>query len=205
MSTVVYDPRTWNDPERRRASLVVFVLGAAVLLWAVFVHRGNTGARDATLWQLGGLAVVLLVAQVAILALGGRSRAVAAPRLARDLEEDASASSAGGAGAAASAPTGTLLTLKCGECGTVFDVPDTGQRPLYHTCPGCGAEGMLKGELTPSAPEPAPSASTPGAPPAAKKLKVRCGGCKNVLSIEDTGQRPLRHRCPNCGKLGEIR
>ena len=36
-----------------------------------------------------------------------------------------------------------VLHLRCGECGTTFDVPDTGQRPLTHVCPGCGRNGTL--------------------------------------------------------------
>ena len=41
--------------------------------------------------------------------------------------------------------------------------------------------------------------------PEPKKLKLRCGSCKSVFQVQDTGERPLRHRCPSCGKLGEIR
>ena len=36
-----------------------------------------------------------------------------------------------------------VLHLRCGTCGTTFDVPDTGQRPLVHVCPGCGHKGLL--------------------------------------------------------------
>ena len=62
----------------------------------------------------------------------------------------------------------------------------------------------------PVPPEPAPApTSVPitSAPPAApvRKLKLRCGNCKQVFSIEDTGERPLRRPCPYCARMGEIR
>lgn len=36
-----------------------------------------------------------------------------------------------------------VLHLRCGECGTTFDVVETGERPLAHVCPGCGRKGVL--------------------------------------------------------------
>lgn len=36
-----------------------------------------------------------------------------------------------------------VFHLRCEACGTTFDVPDTGQRPLVHVCPGCGRKGVL--------------------------------------------------------------
>jgi predicted RNA-binding Zn-ribbon protein involved in translation (DUF1610 family) len=40
-----------------------------------------------------------------------------------------------------------VLHLRCESCGTTFDVPDTGERPLVHVCPGCGRKGILSATL----------------------------------------------------------
>lgn len=39
------------------------------------------------------------------------------------------------------------LTLRCGACATVFEVADTGERPLVCPCPTCGVEGVLERRL----------------------------------------------------------
>jgi len=172
--------------------------------------------------------------------------------LGADLDDDRILDDADDPHAAAPAAAVTL-TLRCGDCGTIFDVADTGVRPLLHSCPGCGAEGALDDVPEPSdadasqaaeaghgdghgaataapasdamddddldagldddfdAPAAAPAmapppAATPApAPPSNKPLKLRCGSCKGVFSIEDDGTRPLRRPCPHCGKIGEIR
>ncbi len=36
-----------------------------------------------------------------------------------------------------------VLTFTCDVCSTVYDVEDTGERPLEHDCPGCGTMGVL--------------------------------------------------------------
>jgi len=35
--------------------------------------------------------------------------------------------------------------------------------------------------------------------------KVMCSDCKTVFLVSDTGVRPLRYTCPNCGKEGVLR
>ena len=35
--------------------------------------------------------------------------------------------------------------------------------------------------------------------------KVMCSDCKTIFLISDTGVRPLRYTCPNCGKEGVLR
>jgi len=37
------------------------------------------------------------------------------------------------------------------------------------------------------------------------KKKVMCNNCKTVFTIADTGKRPLRYSCPNCGEEGVLR
>ncbi|MBW3583043.1 MAG: hypothetical protein KY455_08090 [Euryarchaeota archaeon] len=38
-------------------------------------------------------------------------------------------------------PEAETFGLRCTRCRHVFTVTDTGERPLYHTCPSCGARG----------------------------------------------------------------
>ncbi len=35
--------------------------------------------------------------------------------------------------------------------------------------------------------------------------KIVCSNCKTVFTIKDTGVRPLKYTCPNCGMEGVIR
>lgn len=35
--------------------------------------------------------------------------------------------------------------------------------------------------------------------------KIVCGNCNTVFTITDTGVRPLRYTCPNCGEEGVLR
>lgn len=71
-----------------------------------------------------------------------------------------------------------VVTLRCADCGTVFDLEDPGFRPLYHVCPGCGSQGVLEAEEKPpplidySKPAPEPELApvptprpAPGPPP----------------------------------------
>jgi predicted nucleic acid-binding Zn-ribbon protein len=118
--------------------------------------------------------------------------------------------------APAPAPAAPQITLKCGNCGTIFDVADTGERPLHHVCPGCGSEGVLREEdlgppPAPAAPAPAPAAKPAARPASAgarktvKTLKLRCKNCSTVFTLRDTGERPLYHECPGCKATGVLR
>lgn len=219
------DVREWNNPRRRMAGLIALAVAVVVLVADLVVYfvSGNKAWLD---WTLVGVLVLVLLFLVVLL--------VAKPRAVTQEAHlgpgaPATLSEATEPPAAPAAPSGLpAITLRCGDCGTVFDVTDTGERPLYHTCPGCGAEGVLKepapttAAATPAAPEPerspyapppptqsaAPLSSPPPAAPApaaVRKLKLRCGNCKQVFSIEDTGERPLRRPCPYCARMGEIR
>ncbi|MCD6572786.1 MAG: hypothetical protein J7K95_01660 [Thermoplasmata archaeon] len=35
--------------------------------------------------------------------------------------------------------------------------------------------------------------------------KIVCSNCKTVFTIRDTGVRPLKYKCPNCGMEGVLR
>lgn len=203
--------RAWDNDQRRVGSLVVLGL-AAVIVVAALVTWFLAGNVAWLYWTLVVLLVVLLVAEGAMFVL--KPAAAAAP----EAHGEPHVAYGPSGPAAEPQPAGAkMLTLRCGDCSTVFEVTDTGERPLHHVCPGCGAEGILKGESAPPpmapvvAPEPAPApadAATPTPAPAAptpRRLKLRCGGCKEVFTIEDTGERPLRRACPHCSRMGEIR
>lgn len=40
---------------------------------------------------------------------------------------------------------------------------------------------------------------------AARELLLRCPTCGNTFPVMDTGERPLRHTCPHCGRIGILR
>ena len=215
----------WNEDQRRTGSFVVLgvavvaVLGGVAAWW--FAGAATPGW---VYWTLVGLLALVLVFMAVLLFAPARAAAPVAESAAPHAAHQHAAPVEAAAPAAAYEPR--ILTLRCGDCGTIFELTDTGERPLYHTCPGCGAEGALRdpveaapaAEAAPSAyappypdavqAEPAPSPAVEAAPapaaPAVKKIKLRCGGCKEVFSIEDTGERPLKRACPHCGRVGKI-
>ncbi len=80
-----------------------------------------------------------------------------------------------------------LKKVFCNNCKTVFNISDTGVRPLKYECPNCGMEGVLRGKVAEG-----------------KILKVLCKNCGNEFEIFDVGEKPLIYECPNCHVKGEI-
>ena len=219
---------TWNDDQRRMSSIVVLSAAAAVALVGVALWYFLSATPAWVYWALVGALAAVLVFMAALLFVPARAAASSAEAPVTEQPYGApEATSETGGVTPVPAPVfePRVLTLRCGDCGTIFDVTDTGERPLYHTCPGCGAEGALRDEpvmasapegaemASPEAPPEAPPATEEAPPPVAeadvppppvKKMKLRCGGCKEVFSIEDTGERPLRRACPHCGRMGQI-
>lgn len=189
-ATATWDMRSWDNGRRKEASIVV-MLAALVLVVSGLVLEYALGSTALVLNVLVGLLVVLLLVEAAI-------------HLAKPKAAGAAAAHAAPAGGATTVPAaeGAHLTLKCGQCATVFDVPDTGERPLYHTCPGCGAQGVLNAPH--AATEAAPAARAPARAPL-RRLKLRCAACQTIFVVEDFGERPLRHACPGCGRKGELK
>ncbi|HVL86781.1 MAG TPA: zinc ribbon domain-containing protein [Candidatus Thermoplasmatota archaeon] len=194
--------RAWPAQRRRSASLgvlvgVIAILGASLLAALVMPAQAQ---------------LLLLAFTVAVLAL----LAFLIVLFATTPHALPEAGLGGGLPASAGESYAQTITLKCGNCGTIFDVRDLGTRPLHHTCPGCGAEGVLREEDELAAPPPAPqapssmaerAASRPAGSvaPAVKALRLRCKGCATVFRVDDTGERPLKHRCPGCGAAGIVR
>ncbi len=38
-----------------------------------------------------------------------------------------------------------------------------------------------------------------------KEILLRCSACRETFTLLDTGERPLRHACPHCGRSGVLR
>lgn len=205
------DVRAWGNDQRRVGSLLALLAAVVLLVAAVAVYflMGTDGA--VVFWVLVALVALALLFEVLLMVL--RPPAAEAAGAAWTPEPQQAAPPAQGetqwappAAGPEPAPAIRTLTLRCSDCGTVFDVADTGERPLRHVCPGCGAEGTLRDEMLAPAAAPEPVAAPAAAPaPAVRRLKLRCGGCKEVFTIEDTGERPLRRPCPYCGRTGEVR
>lgn len=79
----------------------------------------------------------------------------------------------------------TIISIHCGGCGTIYQITDTGERPLHRECPACGAIGTL--DVTRVVP---------------RFIRVRCLGCGFVERIEDPRARPFRRQCSGCGQVG---
>lgn len=208
--------RRWESEQRRVGSLLVLGVAALALVAALVAYYALGVSSDALYWSLLALVVVVLLFEAVLHLLPARAHA-AHPAAGPALEGGRVPTYAqDDAPEAPRAPSTRTLTLRCGDCGTVFDLTDTGERPLYHACPGCGAEGVMRDPVPEPAPAAAPEAYAPPAeraaqqahapaPATVKRMKLRCGGCKEVFSIEDTGERPLRRPCPYCARVGEVK
>lgn len=169
----------WTPTERRGNSLVV--LGLAALLVIVGVV---TAVQDYS--GAGAVLLVVIVLLVLALVFEGLIFATGAPAAA------AQAASAVPAGPAAA----KSVKLRCGACKEVFTVQDTGERPLYHSCPHCGSQGVLRAK---------PAGPGGALAPTVKRVTLKCNACAEVFKVEDTGVRPLTHSCPGCGRPGILR
>jgi predicted nucleic acid-binding Zn-ribbon protein len=203
--------------QRRSASLASTIAGAALIGFGVLVMA--LGGGQLAMWVIVALLALLLVFQALVVVTGLKQQSLSAGAGAGAWE------SAYAPPSQAPTPVGPSLTLKCSSCGTVFDVTDTGERPLRHACPGCGAKGELTAEdLGPSegalappslgepegpvAEAPKPRAKPKGVKPGAKTvrtLKLRCKNCSTVFTLRDTGERPLYHECPGCKATGVLK
>lgn len=185
----------WDMPMRRKASLGVTVLAGALVGFTLVAWL--IGARGADLFLLVVLLLLILAlafqALVVVTGLGQQSLAGAGAGA-----EAAWEAPPEGAPPPAAAPA--AITLKCSSCGTVFDVQDSGERPLRHTCPGCGAVGELtEADIGPGVPS-----ETAKAEAAPQAITLKCGSCGTTFDVQDTGERPLRHTCPGCGAEGVL-
>lgn len=206
----------WSPEQRRMSSFVVLGLAVAFAAGGLAVWWFAAATPQWVYWALVALLVLVLAFMAALLFLNPRDKAMPAPETAPEAPPAEAMGAQMADPSPAPVPEVRILTLRCGDCGTIFELTDSGERPLYHTCPGCGAEGALRDEpaVEAAAPEmpsaympPQPDAvdlKAPVAPAPVKKLKLRCGGCKEVFSIEDTGERPLKRACPHCGRIGKI-
>jgi hypothetical protein len=152
----------WSPRLRHGASLISVGLASLLVLLGIIVEL----AVGAPTWFLTVLLVGVTVTLAFQLAVFLTDETQPEPVAAPEPEPEPAAAAAGAGGAAwgeveapgeepepepepePAAPADEpgpldILTLKCSECGEVFDVEDHGERPLTHTCPGCGADGEI--------------------------------------------------------------
>lgn len=169
----------------RRLATSALVLGAATLLWLMFLVLDDAGhfewswpssalaqlGLDAWVWVCTGFLAFLLVA-------------VSAPIYGMT-------KSAGGKN-----PT---RQVQCQDCKAVFFMPDNGRRPLTYPCPSCKALGVYDGEAP-------PIGQAPVVPPQKiTRINLTCRTCQSKFLATDTGIRPMHVECPNCKATGIIR
>lgn len=235
------DIRLWDPETRRTASLIV--LGAAgVFLVAALLYFG----LDATgsgwfLWVAIVVLALLLIVEAAIVATGvareeGGPEWLAGPGAAA-ATTGAHAEPGPGPSAEPEPPSEehVHIDLQCPECGDLFSVHDTGERPLHTQCPHCGAEGHVDLEQPPpesvhdepaagaaeqaEAAEAVPpglgdeaeadpeqdQAQAPAGDEVHETISIKCPACDTQFDVEDTGERPLEAICPGCGRGGKLK
>ncbi|HET6403340.1 MAG TPA: hypothetical protein VFH78_01730, partial [Candidatus Thermoplasmatota archaeon] len=129
---------TWNNEQRRLSSYVVLGAAVAVALAGVALWWFLATTPAWVYWALVALLALVLAFMAVLLFVPARAAAPAmetpvhdAP--APDTLPDAPAEAGGDAPAPAPAFEPRVLTLRCGDCGTIFELTDSGERPLYHT------------------------------------------------------------------------
>lgn len=169
----------------RRLATSALVLGAAALLWLLFLALDDAGSfewpwptkalgvlsLEAWMWVIMGFILFLLVAVAApIYAMSKSTKVKAATR-----------------------------QVQCQDCKAVFFMPDTGRRPLTHPCPSCKALGVYEGTA-------APIGKAPIVPKQnIARINLTCRTCQGKFIATDTGVRPLQVECPSCKAVGVIR
>ena len=169
----------------RRLATSALVLGAAVVLWMLFLALDHYGEFEWR-WPTGALETLPFTAWtwINLLLLGGLLVAVCAPIYGMT-------KSAGGRN-----PT---RQVQCQDCKAVFFMPDNGRRPLTYPCPSCKALGVYEGTA-------APIGQAPIVPPQRiARINLTCRSCQARFPATDTGVRPLHVECPSCKAVGVIR
>ncbi len=169
----------------RRLASSALVLGAAVVLWEVFLALDDQGKFEWR-WPTGALHSLPFGAWtwINLSLLAVLLAAVCAPIYGMT-------KSAGGRN-----PT---RQVQCQDCKAVFFMPDNGRRPLTYPCPSCKALGVYDG----TAP---PIGQAPIVPPQRiVRVSLSCRSCQARFAATDTGVRPLHVECPSCKAVGVIR
>lgn len=142
--TILYGDDPWS--ERRRQATIAMVLATAVFLVSLVVLAAYLGASDALLrvvdfWSFGvwiGVFSVLLIGFLVWLLV----LLLTTPAGAEEdwYDEEADLEEADEDEVVGIPET---IALRCPRCTNVFNLQDTGERPLRHTCPHCGATGSF--------------------------------------------------------------
>ncbi len=149
----------------------IVILAVIYFLWLFIVAIKDVMGGDGILltlktWSIIGIAfyILLLIVEIMVYAFTPREEA----------EE-------------IKVVTEAIKQVTCSNCKTVFNITDTGVRPLKYTCPNCGMEGVLRGKKVEGI-----------------KRTITCESCQNNFEIIDTGEKPLKYVCPVCHYEGEI-
>lgn len=228
------DVREWSPELRRRVSIGIFAMTAVLAILGTIFYFAAPSTAGWVLIVAIVLLVILLLAEVAIVATGIATEDNTGPAWLR-----ASSAQAATAGQAAPPPRyddaaaqTTEIDLRCPECQELFTVQDTGQRPLEIDCPHCGAHGQVDlpegqsqehahqehahedpGAQTQAggglADEPLPGFDDEEEAAEAEAdlptLSLKCPACDTQFEVEDDGDRPLKTTCPGCGKSGKLK
>lgn len=166
------DMRLWDDETRRLASLIVLGLAGVFLVGALVYFGVDAASSGWFLWVAIVVLALLLLTEAAIIATGiareeGGPAWLAGPHAAATTTQEPAQPGPATEPPSQPAPEPEPETehvhvdLKCPQCGELFSVHDTGERPLHTQCPHCGAEGHVDLETPPPAsvhdrePEPA--------------------------------------------------
>lgn len=150
------DLRLWDDETRRLASLIVLGLAGVFLVGALLYFGIDAAGSGWFLWVAIAVLALLLLAEAAIIATGvareeGGPEWLAGPQAAATTTQEPA--ERGPASEPAPEPESETehvhVDLKCPQCGDLFSVHDTGERPLHTQCPHCGAEGHVDLETPP--------------------------------------------------------
>jgi phage FluMu protein Com len=171
----------------RRISLTAAILAGVTLLWLFFLWLQDAGlwewfAPRAALgrmpflgWMWTGAGLFVLLIVVVVLPI------FTVPTIAKADHK------------------GRVRQVQCQNCKAVFVLEDTGARPLSHQCPSCKFIGVYTGKAPAVGDAPEPEK-----PKRIVRLDLTCGNCQHKFPVTDTGTRPLKVTCPDCGAVGNI-
>ena len=149
----------------------IVILAVIYFLWLFIVAIKDVMGGDGILltlktWSIIGAAfyIILLVVEILVYALTPQEEAEEIKVVAEAIKQ-----------------------VTCSNCKTIFNITDTGVRPLKYTCPNCGMEGVLRGKKVEGI-----------------KRTITCDSCQNNFEVIDTGEKPLRYVCPVCHYEGAI-
>lgn len=183
------------DAGKKKTAGILMAIGAVLLLFSAYIALVYHGSIDAgaswvialsfQAWIVTFFIIFLILALILVVLLVAGGEAEREQRPEEEPEID----------------------VTCANCARSYVVTDTGDRPLYHSCPYCGHSDAY--DETPEVVEAEPEEElVPGTiretPEGERELILRCSDCRHVFPTAYTDDRPLYAYCPNCGKKGVL-